>query len=544
MRMTTLLASASAWLPPVDELQLLAPELVLIATLVVVLLVPLASGRRSPAVAMIVILGGLIGLGATLSTATSVGGGPERLLAAPGHPPILLVDGLTVFFRFLIFALLLLITWLWLAGLRGRGGAVMPIASAAAPPEFFVLLLTSALGMLLMVSSLNLLLIVIAMETASLPSYAIVAADKRSRLGAEAALKYVTFGAAASAIMIFGISLLYGQFGTLDLPSLAAKLSRHGAIAAATDVTVFWLSILAVGVGVLFKIAAAPMHLWCPDVFEGAPVEVTTWLSIASKAAGVGLLLRLAHTLAGHSGLGTDFTPLALAIGVLASVTCTVGNLAALRQDSVKRMLAYSSIAHAGYMMMAAAILQQTAAANQATVGTSAIIAYLMVYVLMNVGAFGVTAVVAWHAGTDHVTAFTGLGRRAPWLALPMALCLFSLIGLPPLGGFAAKWFLILALGKGAAVAPWLWILVFVAVINTAISLYYYVRVIRQMYLRDDAELGALPAPLGGVVLVNLCALALLLLGTLWFSPLGQSAALLAAGVLDAPPSRGLASPG
>lgn len=420
----------------------------------------------------------------------------------------------------------------------------MPIASAAAPPEFFVLLLTSALGMLLMVSSLNLLLIVIAMETASLPSYAIVAADKRSRLGAEAALKYVTFGAAASAIMIFGISLLYGQFGTLDLPSLAAKLSRHGAIAAATDVTVFWLSILAVGVGVLFKIAAAPMHLWCPDVFEGAPVEVTTWLSIASKAAGVGLLLRLAHTLAGHSGLGTDFTPLALAIGVLASVTCTVGNLAALRQDSVKRMLAYSSIAHAGYMMMAAAILQQTAAANQATVGISAIIAYLMVYVLMNVGAFGVTAVVAWHAGTDHVTAFTGLGRRAPWLALPMALCLFSLIGLPPLGGFAAKWFLILALGKGAAVAPWLWILVFVAVINTAISLYYYVRVIRQMYLRDDAELGALPAPLGGVVLVNLCALALLLLGTLWFSPLGQSAALLAAGVLDAPPSRGLASPG
>jgi len=162
----------------------------------------------------------------------------------------------------------------------------------------------------------------------------------------------------------------------------------------------------------------------------------------------------------------------------------------------------------------------------------------------MNVGAFGVTAVVAWHAGTDHVTAFTGLGRRAPWLALPMALCLFSLIGLPPLGGFAAKWFLILALGKGAATVPWLWILVFVAVINTAISLYYYVRVIRQMYLRDDAELGAVPAPLGGVVLVNLCALALLLLGTLWFSPLGRSAALLAAGVLDAPPARGLAGPG
>jgi NADH-quinone oxidoreductase subunit N len=276
------------------------------------------------------------------------------------------------------------------------------------------------------------------------------------------------------------------------------------------------MAFFALCVGIAFKISAVPFHFWCPDVFEGAPIEVTTWLSVASKAAGLGLLLRIVYTLS-TAGAGAPWlAPVAWGIGLLAAVTCTVGNLAALRQDAVKRILAYSSIAHAGYMMMAAAIFMSGGAAGEANPGLAAVVAYLIVYLVMNLGAFGVTALVSWRVGTDHISAFTGLGRRALWLALPMTLCLFSLIGLPPLGGFAAKWWLFWALGKAAMGGQeWLWALIIVAAINTAISLYYYVRIVRQMFLRDDEKQPALAAPIPGLVLVNACAVALLLLGTL-----------------------------
>jgi NADH-quinone oxidoreductase subunit N len=385
---------------------------------------------------------------------------------------------------------------------------------------------------MLMVGTLNLLVIVVAIEMASLPSYAIVASDKGSRLGAEASLKYVMLGAASAAIMVYGVSLLYGRFGTLDLPTIAARIAQTPADA---DL-VFWLGLLALGVGIAFKIAAVPMHLWCPDVFEGAPIEVTTWLSVASKAAGLGLLLRIVNTFSVVPALTAAVLPLSWAVGVLAAVTCTVGNLAALRQESVKRILAYSSIAHAGYMLMAGAILIAPAGGSlQTSAAMAAVAAYLLVYVTMNVGAFGATALVAWQTGSDHLSSFTGLGRRAPWIALPMAVCLFSLVGLPPLGGFAAKWFLLVALGKSAAVQPWLWALVTIAVLNTALSLYYYVRIIRQMFLTEDPALPAVHAPAGGLVMVNACAVLLLLLGTLWFSPLGQRAERFATGLFRAP---------
>ncbi len=518
-------ANLQPWLPSLDELRLFAPELVLTATLVAVLLVPLVAGRRSPVAAAVALVGTLLGLFATLRTAGYVADGPQAGLAPPGQSPMLLVDHFSVFFKLFLFGLLALIVWLWATGTRARQTAVGNglVLGRVGSPEFFLLLLTSALGMMLMVSSLNLLVIIIAMETASLPSYAIVASDRRSRLGAEAALKYVVFGAASAAIMVYGVSLLYGRFGTLDLGRIAALATS--AAAAPVD-WMFWLGLAAVGVGVLFKIAAVPVHLWCPDVFEGAPIEITTWLSIASKAAGLGLLLRIVTA---FGGTGVQPATIAWAVGLLAAVTCTVGNLAALRQESVKRILAYSSIAHAGYMMMAGAILVPGSGGQtislSAHAGFAAVIAYLLVYILMNVGAFGAAAMVAWHTGTDRLSAFTGLGRRAPWIAVPLAVCLFSLVGLPPLGGFAAKWFLLVALGKSATAQPWLWVLVGVAVINTAISLYYYVRIIRQMFLTDDETLPKLPAPWSGVLLANTCAVALLLLGTLWFSPLGRQAA-------------------
>ena len=325
------------------------------------------------------------------------------------------------------------------------------------------------------------------------------------------------FGAASAAIMAYGVSLIYGCFGSLYIPDIARGLAADGSRLG----LVAGVGFAAMIVGILFKISAVPFHFWCPDVFEGAPIEVTTWLSVASKAAGLGLLLRIVHALC-VGGPIDHLGPLAWGIGLIAAVTCTVGNLAALRQESVKRILAYSSISHAGYMMMAGAILVK--AGSSAHPGLAALIAYLLVYLLMNIGAFGVTAMVVWHTGSDHLSAFSGLGRRAPMLALPMTICLFSLVGLPPLAGFAAKWWLLFALGEAAANQPWLWGLVVVAVVNTAISLYYYVGIAKQMYLSDDPGQSPVDAPLGGVAMVNLAAVGLVLLGTIFFNPLGQKA--------------------
>lgn len=509
-----------------------APELCLVATIVAVLVVPLIVGRSGRIAAYVSLIG-------ALATFLLTWRGVAGQVAEHGHAGLspdpqaamLVADNFSVFFKLFVSAFLALIVVLWLLRPANRRGA--GVRGGTAGPEFFVLLVSSALGMALMVGTLNLLVMVIAIETASLPSYAIVGSDKRSRTGAEASLKYVLFGAATSSIMIYGLSLLYGAFGTLDMAGIARALAADPSLAGWVPAVGFF----ALCVGIAFKISAVPFHFWCPDVFEGAPVEVTTWLSVVSKAAGLGLLLRIVYALSTAAGGAAWLWPVAWAIGLVAAVTCTVGNLAALRQDSVKRVLAYSSIAHAGYMMMAAAIFMQ-GEDDRLNIGLAAVIAYLMVYFVMNLGAFGVTALVSWRAGTDHISAFTGLGRRAPLLALPMAVCLFSLIGLPPLGGFAAKWWLLVALGKAAMAAqPWLWALVIVAVVNTAISLYYYVRIIQQMYLRDDPKQPAVPVATGGLVLVNACAVVLLVLGTLGFNRLNSYSTRYASNLFGAQPA-------
>jgi NADH-quinone oxidoreductase subunit N len=523
---------ATIWIPTGRDLHLFSPELALVGTIAAVLLVPLVAGRNAYVTAAVALAGCAVTLMLTGGVAADVASAARTGLAPADATPMLLADNFSVFFKLFLMLFLALVIGLWLIG-RGIRGPVGASESGTrqGPPEFFVLLLTSALGMSLMVSTLNLLVILIAIETASLPSYAMAASDKRSRLGAEASLKYVLFGATTAAIMAYGLSLLYGFFGTLDLPTIAARIAANPS--GTTLLAAFGL--FAFAVGIAFKISAVPFHFWCPDVFEGAPVVVTTWLSVASKGAGLGLLVRIVYTLSGSAPGSPLLVPFAYGIGIVAAVTCTLGNLSALRQDSVKRLLAYSSIAHAGYMMMAAAIFVQPSTGRYTNLGLAAVIAYLLVYLVMNLGAFAVTAMVAWQTGSDRLVAFTGLGRRAPWLALPMAVCLFSLIGLPPLGGFAAKWWLMLALGQAASLQPWLWALVMVLVINTAISLYFYVRVIRQMYLTDDERLPKLHQPAGGVVLVNACAVMLLLLGTLLIHPLGERAKSYASNLFGTP---------
>jgi NADH-quinone oxidoreductase subunit N len=492
------LLATTFWMPSMNDLAGFTPELVLIGTIVAILLVPLFAQRTARVTALLAATGTVVTALATASVVRSTHVGFAGL-APSGAPPMLVVDHFSLFFKMLLALFLAAIIVLWVIGSKVRDED---------SPEYFVLLLGSALGMALMVSTVNLLMLVIAMELASLPSYVLAGFFKRNRIGAEASVKYVVFGAVSSAAMIYGASLLYGYYGTLDIPTLARLIGQTGSKAAAGSLLPVALLGLCIGLG--FKISVVPLHFWCPDVFEGAPIEITTWLSVASKGAGLAALLRVVFSLANPAvdaasvaSVRDTLGPVSLTIGIVAAITCTVGNLVAYRQASVKRMLAYSSIAHAGYMLMAAAILS-----SPGNGGIAAVISYLIVYLFMNLGAFGCVALVYWATGSESSDAFRGMRRRAPWLAVAMAVCLFSLIGLPPLGGFIAKFKLLLALGQAQ-----LWWLVVVAVLNTLFSLYYYARLVWVMFFEDDDQ-PVIAAPAGGQALLLACAAVLILTGT------------------------------
>lgn len=508
--MTLLAAGSGFWLPSFSDLAAVGPMWVLCGTIVALLLGAMAFGRGARTMAGIAMCGAILtGASCFWGFFRVIDNGPWGGLAPVGKPVMLLSDNFSLFISLLVSFFLAAVIALWLFGYFGNAPRTEMHRNA---PEFFVLLLGSALGMVMMVSTTHLLMIVIAIEMASLPSYALAGFDKRSSRGAEASLKYVLFGGITSAIMVYGVSLLYGSFRTLDLAVIASQL--------ATDQNSLLTSIgffcLAAGIG--FKISAVPFHFWCPDVFEGASIEVTTWLSVASKAAGLGLICRVMSTCA--PGMSTSFaTWLAMGIGVFAAITATVGNLSALAQTNIKRLLAWSSISHAGYMLMAAAILVRTGP-NDAHPAFSALAMYLVVYMFMNLGAFACAAAVYWQTGSESITAFTGLGRRSPWLAAGMTICLVSLVGLPPLGGFAAKFFLLSNVWSAPNGLQWL---VVVAVLNTALSLYYYIKIVRNMYLSDDAQ-PSLAVPAGPMMLLGLSVLVIVLSGTLAIGPLRSRA--------------------
>lgn len=483
-----------------EQLALFSPMIALTCTMLAIVAVPIVAGRRTQLVAGVSTFGVIVTLLLTISVLGRLGEGVTSMTTADSAG-MLVADKLSLAFQAVLWIFLLAVTWMW------RIGSADTEKDA---PEFFILLLGSALGMALMVSTVNLLMIVLAIELASLPSYAIVGFDKKDRRAAEASLKYVIFGAISAAIMIYGASLLYGLAGTLDITLMGPRVLEAFAPDSSQRLLA-GVALLCILAGIAFKISAVPFHFWCPDVFEGAKIEVTTWLSVVSKAAGLILLVRLVAVFSA-APIGTVYmdplVPIAWGIGIMAIITCTVGNFAAYVQTSVKRLLAYSSIAHAGYMMMAAAIFMHP---SQLPYGDaiSALLAYVLVYMFMNLGAFAVTAVVFWDTGSDHIEAFTGLIRRSPWLAVPMVVCLMSLVGLPPLAGFIVKYWLLIALGQ--LNSPLGWVLVTVAVVNTLISLYFYLRIVVQMTLRDDGR-RPVHTPFGGAAIVNLCAVALFVL--------------------------------
>ena len=475
----------------------LLPELVVAGTLVVVLLADLLVGRGAALRgdhALGRLPGWLAFLGLIASAAAAWAGlGRE---ATTIFFDMLTVDSLTQFGR-VLFALSTALVVLASFRLRNQG-------------ELLVLLLAAVLGMDLLAGTRNLLMAVVALELVSIPSYVLAGFEKRDTRSGEAALKYMVFGSMASGALLFGASWIFGLTGSLDL-----ALIRQGLASGGQDGLTLLLASLLVLAGVGYKIAMVPMHFWCPDVYDGAPTPVTTFFSVGPKAAGILLLARLLFPTA-PDGLtapnlaAPGFDPLFL-VAILAAFTMTLGNLAAIGQTRLKRLLAYSSIAHAGYLM--------TGLVTGTAEGFAAVAFYLVLYLLMNYGAFFLVDAVGAMTGREDLDAFRGLGKRHPALAVAMTVFLVSLIGLPPVAGFIGKLVLFGEVIRGG----WYW-LATVAVLNSVVSLYYYFSVAKAMWFDAGDEVvehAPLPA-LHAAMISGLCALTLLF--GLWWQPLAALA--------------------
>ncbi|MDP3703323.1 MAG: NADH-quinone oxidoreductase subunit N [Candidatus Omnitrophota bacterium] len=355
--------------------------------------------------------------------------------------------------------------------------------------EYLGLLLLITVGMMLMAEANHLLMAYVAMELVSLSGYVLVGLldDARS---AEAALKYLLFGALASGIMLFGMSLLFGLTGQLAFSELLRATTGLGG----SQEAVLLVAITLMLAGLAFKISMVPFHMWTPDAYEGAPIAVTALLSVGPKAAGLALLWRL------MAALEPAWSALSPLIVVLAIVTMTMGNLVSLVQTNVKRLLAYSTIAQVGYLLIGFAV--------HSRLGLEALLLYLVAYLFMNLGAFACVTAVVNERGSESIEAFRGLSQRAPILAMLCALFLLSLAGMPPLLGFFGKFLLF-----GSALHANQPVLAIAGVVNSAIALYYYVNIIRLMYLVAPEHAGALTAPRPLRVALVICGVATLLLG-------------------------------
>jgi NADH-quinone oxidoreductase subunit N len=375
--------------------------------------------------------------------------------------------------------------------------------------EFYVLLLISTLGMCLMASSADIIMLYLAIETTSIPMYILAGFLTRDDKSTESGFKYLLFGAAASTVMLYGFSLLYGFTGQTNIYQIAQSFFDTG-LAKITIIGTLMLIL----VGFSFKISAFPFHFWAPDVYEGAPTPIAGFLSTASKAAGFVVVLRV---------LVSVFTPAAAPewmnyLAVISLITMTIGNVLALAQKNIKRLLAYSSIAHAGYILIGVVAMSQ--------LGMTSVVFYLIAYLITNLAAFGVVLIFSHVVGSDDILAYSGLSRRKPWLAFAMLIAFLSLAGMPPLAGFIAKVFVFAAAVK----AEYIW-LAFLGVINSIIGLYYYLTVLKYVYLyRSDDEEKPLPIARPYAIALSLLVLGILLVGTLfgpWFNLSSQIASSL-----------------
>jgi NADH-quinone oxidoreductase subunit N len=437
------------------------PELILTGALLLVVLVDATRARWRDGAGRILTIGGLA---LALVRSVELRGGSAEIFGG-----MAVVDPLGSFFEALLIGASLLVvlafTFRNSRELHGLGQG-----------EFYALMLAVTVSNILLATANDLAMLYLALEMVSITSYVMVAYMKGDRMSNEASLKYILFGAVSTGAMLYGLSLLYGLTGTTSLPAIRDFLAAG--VNDSNRLGIYAIALLVFS-GFGFKTATVPFHFWCPDVYQGAPTPVTAFLSVAPKAAGFAIMLRFFYT-----GLAVPRTgPWDLAgtidwvhvLMIISVLSMTVGNVAALTQTNMKRLLAYSSIAHAGYIMMGVVALSQN--------GARALMIYLLAYLVMNLGAFLVVTLVHLHEGTFDLRDYPGLYRRAPFLTLAMAVFLLSLMGIPPLVGFMGKLYVFAAIVERGPAYFWF---AAVGAVNAAIAAYYYARVLKTMII-DNA---------------------------------------------------------
>jgi len=473
--------------------------------------------------------------------------GSEELIGSELFTGLLVHDGLTVAMRTILMGFLVMfLIFTKISGIPDREDGA----------DIYSLIFGATLGMCLMVSANHLLVVFLAIEMTSVPSYVLAALMKGRRRGSEAGLKYAIYGAGAAGIMLYGISLLSGLTSSAHLPTIALQLAEILPNMSASEQAVLCLSAIMIAAGVAFKLSVVPFHFWAPDVFHGACAEVNAFLSIASKAAALALLLRLAvglgsvpletiaeraesqstaanvqlldippptpvaifedaaedevvdkplaavepseqldERVARKATKDAQLAPVRNFIGLLvaffAIITTTFGNLAAYGQTNIKRMLAYSTIAHAGYMIMAICPLMALLGVDSsgAENAASALLQYIVVYVFMNLGAFAIIAFLRNYIGSEEISDYSGMIKTRPALVICLALIFFSLVGLPPLAGFLGKFAIFASIAEAytSTTQNYLLVILVMAGINTAISLFYYLAVIKTMVMGEPS---------------------------------------------------------
>ena len=452
-------------IPTVDYIRIL-PEIVLsifgILAMMVDPLIPTHDSKKP--LGIIALVGIVAGLAATAFQAQHYGDAFFNMVR---------VDAFSIFFHFVVLLVALVVvlsSFDYLEVQRIKAG------------EYYALILFAAVGMMLMSSAIELVLIFIAIEISSISTYILAGFRRRAAESAESSLKYFLLGSFATAFFLYGVAMVFGATGTTNIYRIAEVLSTQHSV-------VVYLAVALMFVGLGFKVASAPFHVWTPDVYEGAPAPVTGFMSTGPKAAAFAVLLRVLFATGAPGWFWL--------VWISAVLSMTLGNIGALVQNNVKRLLAYSSIAHAGYLLVAFAAAQTT--------GISAAIFYTASYAAMNVGAFAIVAHLAGR-GERYVTLedYSGLGRRSPLLAATLTIFLISLIGIPITGGFFAKFYVFSAALQSNLVG-----LTIIGVINSAIAAYYYLRIIIYMYMRDErieAPVARIPASLGVGIAISLIA--------------------------------------
>lgn len=378
--------------------------------------------------------------------------------------------------------------------------------------DYYVLLFGSVLGALLLSSATDLIVLYLSLEFLSLLSYILAGFHRNDKKSSEASLKYLLYGSAASGVMLFGISLLFGMSGTLNLYELSQFFADPSSSSLLSYLVLFFIIF-----GIGYKISAAPFHFWTPDVFEGSPTPVTAFFSIVGKAAGIAVFARILLTAfpGGENSLGYWMTekshfwsPVLLILSVL---TMTIGNFSALWQNNIKRMLAFSSIAHIGYMLAGFAVMSDQ--------GFTSVAAYFVVYLFMNLGAFLCAILLKNITGSENIKDYKGMGYRAPFIGIVFTIFLISLTGLPPTGGFVVKFYIVIAMVEANLLT-----LAIIFLFNSVVSLYYYVRILKHLFLRDADEQTSEYKPTPAEMLVMLLLVIPVLVSGLYFAPLTEYA--------------------